>query len=211
MVAPPPENDGLDQKGADFVPINDDVAARPGARGMPILETERLLLRTWVLEDAEEAFGFYADPEVMRFLGDGKPFADVEVVRERIALRTAHQEQHGYSLWAAVEKETGRLVGACGLYRLEGGPEVEVGYHLARAVWGKGYATEGASACLQYGFQRVGLERIVGVVDPNNHASRRVLEKIGLRFEKMARHYNRDVRYFAATRLDHSGALSHGS
>jgi RimJ/RimL family protein N-acetyltransferase len=165
-----------------------------------ILETPRLLLRTWALDDAEAAFAFYSDPEVMRFLG-GVPQQSVEDVRRHLAGRPiAYQALHGFTLWATVEKATARLVGACGLKFLDGGMDIEVGYHFARDVWGRGYATEAAAAAVRYGFDRLCLHRILGVVHPENHASQRVLEKLGLRYQGMGRHYNMDVKVYAADR-----------
>jgi ribosomal-protein-alanine N-acetyltransferase len=165
-----------------------------------ILETPRLLLRTWTLDDAEAAFAIYSDPEVMRFMG-GVTQHDVEEVRRWLAARPmAHQALHGLTMWATVEKATGRLVGACGLKFLEGGMNIEVGYHFARAVWGRGYATEGAAAAVRYGFERLGLRRILGVVNPANHASQRVLEKVGLTYQGMGRYYDADAMVYAADR-----------
>ena len=165
-----------------------------------ILETPRLLLRTWTLDDAEAAFAFYGDPEVMRFLG-GVTHRDVAETRGVLAGRAmAHQALHGFSLWATVERATGRLVGACGLKFLEGGMNIEVGYHFARAVWGRGYATEAAAASVGYGFERLCLRRILGVVDPANHASQRVLEKVGLTYQGTGRYYNTDAKVYSADR-----------
>ncbi len=164
-----------------------------------ILETDRLLLRPWTADDAEAALPIYTDPEVMRFLSL-RPTTLEEVRTLLVERPILHQEQHGFSLWAVIEKATSRLIGSCGLKYLDNGPEIEVGYHFARAAWGKGYATEAARACLHHGFERLGLARIVAVVDPANHASQRVLEKIGLRFERMAHHYNKDLRYYVALR-----------
>ena len=90
-----------------------------------------------------------------------------------------------------------------GSFSQEGGPailEIEVGYHLARAFWGRGYATEAARACLRYGFEQLKLERIVAVVRPENVASRRVLEKSGLSYTGMGYHYKAEVRMYAVTR-----------
>jgi ribosomal-protein-alanine N-acetyltransferase len=165
-----------------------------------IIETPRLLLRPWTLDDAEAAFAFYSDLEVMRFLS-GVAHQNIEETRNVIATRgMAHHALHGFSLWATVEKETGRLVGSCGLKFLDGGMDIEVGYHFARAVWGRGYATEGATASVRYGFERLCLRRIVGVVNPANVASQHVLEKAGLTYQGMGRYYNTDCKVYSATR-----------
>jgi RimJ/RimL family protein N-acetyltransferase len=172
-----------------------------------ILETDRLLLRTWSLEDVEPAFPIYAHPEVVRFIGN-KIDRTPDDTRQRVLRRLNDQERFGLSLWAVIEKATGQLIGACGLKHLEGGPQIEVGYHLARHTWGKGYATEGARACLRHGFNRLRLERIVGIVDPDNLASRHVLEKIGLSYEGTGHYYDTDVLVYVASRQD-SGSDKH--
>jgi RimJ/RimL family protein N-acetyltransferase len=88
--------------------------------------------------------------------------------------------KHGFGLLAVTERETGRLIGEAGLQYLEEGPDIEVGYTLARAAWGRGYATEAAGAILRWGFAGLRLHRIVAVADPANAASLRVLEKLGM-------------------------------
>jgi RimJ/RimL family protein N-acetyltransferase len=173
-----------------------------------ILETERLLLRTWTLEDTEEALAIYSDPEVMRYIGTGATFRTVEEISPRLLRAMAHQERYGYGFWAVIEMASGRLVGACGIKHLEDGPEVEVGYHFARAAWGKGYATEAAGACLRYAFEQVKLECVVGVVQPANQASRRVLEKIGMTYEGMGHYYGAEAMRFVATRPAPATAVS---
>ena len=96
----------------------------------------------------------------------------------------AIQAEHGLSLWVAREKATGAVVGDCGLPPLElRGPDVELGYRLGRSHWGRGLATDAATACLRAGFEELGLDRIVAVAHPDNAVSRRVLEKIGFVYE----------------------------
>jgi ribosomal-protein-alanine N-acetyltransferase len=165
-----------------------------------ILETDRLLLRTWTREDVADVLRVYSDPEVTRFLGTGAPDQTQEDARKRLERQIARQEKYGHTMWATIEKATGQLVGSCGLIPLEDTGEIEVGYHLGRWVWGRGYATEGARACLDHGFHRLGLDRIVAVVVPANLASVRVLEKIGMIYQGLAHHYNREVKKYALTR-----------
>jgi ribosomal-protein-alanine N-acetyltransferase len=163
-----------------------------------VLETDRLLLRTWVPEDVNEVFRIYSNPEVTRFLRT--PDRNLEDSRQRLQRALDHLEQHGFGFWAVVEKATARLIGSCGLKYLDGGPEIEVGYHLDQAVWGRGLATEAAAASLRYGFEHLKLERILAVVRPENGASRRVLEKIGMRYQGTGRYYDADVLVFVANR-----------
>lgn len=150
-----------------------------------ILETDRLILRTWSLADTEAGFKIWIDPEVMRYVGTGQPNADVEQTRAWLGRMIAHQEQHGFCFWAVVEKESAQLIGSCGMaYQLDGGPPIEFGYTLARSRWGQGLATEMAGAALRYTFENFNLPELNASVDSRNIASQRVLEKIGFVYQR---------------------------
>ena len=99
------------------------------------------------------------------------------------------------------------LIGRCGLVHLDNTPEIEVGYLFAADCWGKAYATEAARAALDYGFTELDLDRIVAITRPENLASQRVLEKIGMRFERNARYYDMEVRYFSIPRARYRGKV----
>ncbi len=144
-----------------------------------VLETNRLVLRMWTLEDSEAALQIWGDAEVMQFVG--KPFENIEVARRALENAIAAQDKHGICLWAAVEKCSGRVVGCCGFHPFENG--LELAYHFIPQVWGKGYATEAAQACLSYGFGKLGAAKIVAFTHPENIASFRVLEKIGMKYK----------------------------
>lgn len=163
-----------------------------------IFETERLIAREWTIEDADAAFAIYRDPEVTRYLGGtGQPDPDVAYRRARLErFIKLYDELPGYGLWALVERESGALVGAAELLPLDGGPEVEIGYHLGRPWWGKGYATELARALVAYAFGQLGLTRLVGVTYPENIASQRVLLKAGLTHAGRKHVYGHDMEYF---------------
>ena len=127
----------------------------------------------------------YGDRETMRWIGGGDAYSkSLEESEARLGRLIDHQERHGFSLWAVTERASGSVIGDCGLILLaHRGPEVELGYRLGKPYWGRGYATEAAGAWLAHGFGELGLERIVAVTHPENVASRRVLEKIGMRFD----------------------------
>jgi ribosomal-protein-alanine N-acetyltransferase len=161
-----------------------------------ILETERLLLRTWTPEDAPAYFRVTSDPEVMRFIGGGVTDQTLEETGQRLVRLMGHQEKHGFGLWAVIEKSTGELAGTCGLKHLDDGPDIEVGYHLGRAFWGKGYATEAARACVRYAFEQLQLAQLLAVVNPANFASQRVLEKCGLSYTGMGYYYKAEVKVY---------------
>ena len=164
------------------------------------LETERLLIRPIRSDDAEQLHAVYGDPEVMRRIPSGLSDS-LDTTRQRVARYADYQGRYGYSLWAVIERASGRIVGDCGLFPVEGrGPEVEVAYRLGRAVWGRGYATEAAAACLRYGFDRLDLDRIIAITDPDHVASRRAMEKIGMAFEGTRAFYGRALVQYAATR-----------
>ncbi len=146
---------------------------------MPILETPRLLLREFVADDLDALAGILSDPETMRFYPAplGRTDAAEWIRRNQLRYRT-----DGHGLWAMCLKSTGELVGDCGLIRqmLEDTEEIEIGYHVRRDSWGLGYATEAARACREYGFARLGVERLISLIRPENLPSRRVAEKNGM-------------------------------
>ena len=147
------------------------------------IETERLLLRPFTLDDAEALHAIWSDPGARRFRDDVPDWPRprmVEDTRRYLEPIVAGQAERGYASWAVIEKATGRLIGDCGLFPADGvGPEIELAYGLAPDVWGRGYATEAAAACVRAGFEQLGATRIVADVDPENPASIRVLEKAG--------------------------------
>jgi RimJ/RimL family protein N-acetyltransferase len=145
------------------------------------IETSRLLLRPWKNEDLGPYARICADPEVMRYLS-GTMTRDQATQQMERWMR--HWEERGFGLWAAEEKASGAFIGFIGLLYHEEWPEgehkTEVGWRLDRSFWGRGLATEGARARLQYGFEELGLERLISIIHPKNVASRRVAEKAGL-------------------------------
>jgi RimJ/RimL family protein N-acetyltransferase len=157
---------------------------------MTILTTPRLLLRAFGAGDAEAHARLYDDPEVTRWLGDGPWLGAAARARSRATLERFAEgwATHGWGVWAVVDRATGEVMGQCGLKPLElepGGPaEVEVLYALERRHWGRGLASEAARAALDHGFTALALPRIVAVARPDNRASRGVLEKLGLRYER---------------------------
>ena len=139
----------------------------------------RLVLRAFTPADAPAAHRLlYGDPEVMRHVGSG-PLADLAATRDLLAAYAAHHADHGFGFWAMEERASGALVGDAGLERTLRG-EVELGYTLARAAWGRGYATEAGGLCVAAA-RELGVRELVGVVDVRNPASLRVLEKLGFR------------------------------
>ena len=144
------------------------------------LTTPRLHLRPFTLADHEAIHVVYADPEVMRYVGHG---AHQTVAETAHALRIYGDvlAQRGYSFLAVTERATGALIGDGGLHPMGGvGPDVELGYTLARSAWGRGYATELGHALIEYAFSELRVPRVVAQVEPANAASRNVLAKLGM-------------------------------
>lgn len=168
---------------------------------MPLpLQTARLTLHPFDEGDTDRLFELFGDPEVMRFVGRGAPLDRDELVASQARV-AAHWRAHGFGPLAVVERASGALIGECGLQLLEDGPDVELTYTLARGFWGRGYATEAAAAALDWGFGALGLTRIVGVAYPENLASQRVLEKVGMRRLGLRRCYGAELVEFVAERL----------
>jgi RimJ/RimL family protein N-acetyltransferase len=153
-----------------------------------MFETERLILRRWENRDLEPFANLNADPEVMRYIGKGDPLTreESDALVHRIE---ASFEEHGFGLWCVEPRdEPVSCIGFAGLaipaFLPEVLPAVEIGWRLARSHWGRGLATEAAIAVVAYAFDDLGLERLVSIRDPDNDASGRVMEKLGMVHER---------------------------
>jgi RimJ/RimL family protein N-acetyltransferase len=166
------------------------------------IETARLYLRPFTSDDLDMFAAIRSDPEVMRFIGNGKPQSR-DQTSARLKAIIEHRNRHGFGLWAATDKLSRDLIGFCGLQHLDNTEEIEVGYCLAAHCWGRGLASEAARASLRYGFEELSSERIVAVVQPENLASCRVLEKVGLKYVRNARFYDTEVKYYDIARDEH--------
>lgn len=161
-----------------------------------ILETDRLLLREFVLDDAEALFRMVSDPDVTRYTGDG--VKTLEEAKQGLEERLLEDyRKYGYGRWATVDKSTGKVIGFAGLKYLDEVSEVDLGYRFFKEYWGHGLATEAAKAVLDYGIRVLRLPRIIGIADIENKASLRVLEKVGFQFERFATYGGHDVAWFA--------------
>jgi len=163
------------------------------------LETHRLLLRSFVETDLDAYARICADPEVMRYIGAGNTLSRAEAWRS-MALLLGHWQLRGYGMWAAEDKQSGAFVGRIGLHNPEGWPALEVGWLIDRARWGQGLATEGATAIMQFAFDRLDLEHLSSVIHPLNRASIRVAEKLGMQWERGAQVNGLDVAIYGRDR-----------
>ncbi len=148
------------------------------------LETERLVLRRFTVDDVDHLVALDGDPEVMHFITGGRATSREEIENDVLPAFLRHYERFaGYGFWAAIEKATGEFLGWFHFRPREGRPldEVELGYRLRKSAWGKGYGTEGSRALIRKGFTELGVQRVVAEAMAVHVASRRVMEKAGLR------------------------------
>lgn len=150
-----------------------------------ILETDRLVLRRQVIEDLDDLWALYSNPEITRFIPDA-PRSREEAKEELEWHVNGHPKFPELGFWATIHKESGKFIGRCGLlpWTIDGQQEIEVAFAIIRDYWGKGLATEAAKAILNYGFEKLNLSRLICLIDAENVASQRVAEKIGMTFEK---------------------------
>jgi RimJ/RimL family protein N-acetyltransferase len=146
------------------------------------LRTDRLQLRMFRPDDLEAYAAMCADPEVMRYLGDGKALSRADAWRQ-MAMILGHWQLRGFGLWAVEERASGDLVGRIGFFQPEGWPGFELGWMLRRASWGKGYATEGGRRALAHAFTELGRTHLISLIRPTNQASIRVAERLGQSLE----------------------------
>jgi RimJ/RimL family protein N-acetyltransferase len=157
------------------------------AQSAPVAETDRLVLRRLTLEDADFIFSLVNDASFIRYIGD-KGVRTLDDARKYLGEGPiASYARHGFGLWLVSRKADGAPMGICGLLKRDTLDDVDVGYALLPAYWSCGYASEAAAASVEYGRRYVGLRRIVAITQADNAASIKVLEKLGLRFERSLR------------------------
>ena len=176
-----------------------------GCYDVPVaeLQTPRLLLRLWRAEDLDPYARMCADSYVMRYM---PKTMSREESSQQLSRFVSHWHERGFGLWAVEEKASGAFIGRIGLMVHDDWPEgehkTEVGWMLDRHYWGRGLATEGALASVGYGFEELGLERIISITLPENAASRRVMGKAGLTYRGRTRWRGNGVVWYAAERRE---------
>jgi ribosomal-protein-alanine N-acetyltransferase len=166
---------------------------------IPTITTSRLTLRAFTEKDVEPLHRILGKKDMLRYF----PYPDPpsrDKVERLIAGQLKHWEAYGYGWWAVEPRSKDSLIGWSGLGFLPDTEEIEVAYLLDRAVWGKGLATEAAQACVGYGFEALELESIVAIVHPENTASQRVIEKLGMSFVDRAQYFGMDCYRYAIER-----------
>ncbi|MEA2552994.1 MAG: hypothetical protein QOJ65_1170, partial [Fimbriimonadaceae bacterium] len=135
--------------------------------------------------DLDELYRLYSDPDIRHYFPDGTRTLD-ETKEELEWFLNGHPRHPDLGLWATVRKDTGQLIGRCGLlpWVIDGTLEIEVAYMIAKEHWRHGFGSEAATAIVQYGLQNLGLKRIIALIDAEHEASIKTAEKAGLRFDK---------------------------
>ncbi|HEX2061457.1 MAG TPA: GNAT family N-acetyltransferase [Thermoanaerobaculia bacterium] len=144
---------------------------------VPVLTTERLVLRMLEQSDFEEYAAIHMDPDVTRYTVRTQ-LSRMDAWRH-LATICGHWHLRGFGMWGVFERDTNRLAGRVGFHQPDGWPDFELGWTIGKAFWGKGYAPEAARRCLDYAFEEMGRDHLISLIDPENVASIRVAEKIG--------------------------------
>lgn len=163
-----------------------------------MLETERLFLRPMNETDVDAVFEMRSDEDIMRFIR--APQINRREAKNWIRLVSSRWEKEKIGFCAIVEKASNRFAGWCGLWRLKETDEIEIGYALVKDFHGLGYASEASQAFLIYGFEKLNLEKIVAVARPENHASRRVMERLGMIYDYTGKFYESDLVHYSITK-----------
>ena len=165
---------------------------------MHIVETKHLYLREYQKDDFLSLHEIFSDAETMQYYP--APFT-IEKTKNWIETNQRRYLQDGFGLWAVCLKDTDEVIGDCGLTKqlVEGNFEVEIGYHINKKHWGKGYATEAANGCKEFGFN-LGFNKLICIINPQNKQSIRVAEKIGFKFDKESFVFNKLHRIYALTK-----------
>ena len=163
---------------------------------MNIIETPRLILRHLTLEDTKDLAAIYADPIVMKFFSG---IRSPEVTEGKIKNMIESYKNSGSGLWATIYKPDNQFIGRCGLIPqiINECSELEIAYLLARDYWGRGLATEAATAIKHYGFRKIGYQRLISLIDSDNIASQKVALKTGLIYERDIHLEGNNVRIYA--------------
>lgn len=164
-----------------------------------MIETERLLFRKFTDDDLPLLIEQRSDPEVNKYLG-GPRRQNAEALETRMKFYMDCYEKFGVGMCPMIWKATGEIIGGAGLQPLEDTGEIEVGYSIIKKYWGLGIGTEAARGWMEYGFDTMGLERIVAVAMVENTASRHIMEKLGMKFEKNEVHYDEECAFYGISK-----------
>ncbi|MGE6204429.1 GNAT family N-acetyltransferase [Guptibacillus hwajinpoensis] len=161
-----------------------------------VLSTNRLILRKMKEMDVDHLLEIFSDKEAMKYYPACKSREDT---LKWVEWTLHHYKVYGFGMWIVEEKDSGRFLGQCGLVlqKIDGCVEVEIGYLFAKKYWGNGYASEAALACKKYGFEQIGLSKLISLIDPENKASIKVAKRIGMTYEKTVHKWGKRLELFS--------------
>lgn len=167
---------------------------------MKILETDRLVIRHLTTDDTAFILELLNEPSFIQNIGDRNVRTEEDAKKYLLNGPLESYDKNGFGLFMVELKDTSKPIGMCGLIKRDNLPDVDVGFAFLPKYWMKGYAFESATAVLKFAKESVGLKRVLGIVNPENAASIRVLEKLGLKFESMVKmpQDNFEIKLFAA-------------
>jgi RimJ/RimL family protein N-acetyltransferase len=166
-----------------------------------MLETDRLIHREFTLDDLEKLIEMRSDDDVIKYLG-GRILQNPEAITKRMDFYIGCYKKYGFGMNAMIWKETGEMIGWSGLQPLDGTSEIEVGYGMIKEFWQRGIGFETANAWLDYGFNQANLDRIVAVASPENTGSWRIMEKLGMKREKIEYHYDMECYFYGISKAE---------
>lgn len=164
-----------------------------------MIETERLIIRKFTIDDAPKLIALRSDTEVNRYLG-GTKMQNPGAVEKRMEFYIDCYAKYGFGMSAMIWKETGEMIGWSGLQPLQETGKIEVGYGMAKDFWRRGIGFECAKAWLEYGFTKTDLEKIYAIAVPENTGSWRIMEKLGMSFDGIENHYGLDCKLYSITK-----------
>jgi RimJ/RimL family protein N-acetyltransferase len=167
---------------------------------LKILETNRLILRHLTTDDTAFIIELLNEPSFIQNIGDRNVRTEEDALRYILNGPIESYDKNGFGLFMVELKDSSVSIGMCGLLKRDNLPDVDIGFAFLPKYWMKGYAFESASSVLKYAKETIGLKRILGIVNPNNAASIRVLEKLGLKYESMVKmpQDNFEIKLFSA-------------
>lgn len=187
--------------------------SNPSNAAMAIIQTPRLVLRPPIGSDIEPMMVIHQDPDVMKYL-DSHVSGDIGVAWRNVAIMIGHWSISGFGPWTIMLKESSQIIGRAGLWYPAGAANVELGWMIRRSDWGRGFATEAASAALEWAWQHVDTEHIVSTISAANTPSIRIAEKLGQRLESTRVVDGETIHIFGihrSARAPSGGARSRGS
>lgn len=169
---------------------------------LPLIETARLELRVITADDLDVMEMLFNDNDVQKYLAPAnrRTREQLKVMIEKFAL---NWQKRGFGIWCVCLKDTEKMIGYCGFQYLDNTPQIEILFGYLKDYWGHGFATEAAHACLRFGCKELGYEKLYAIIHPENLASRHVLEKLGMIFDKKKEYYQIDSNFYVISAADY--------